>query len=132
MVRKSAKVLLEGIIKQNKLVQQEKPEEVFIKIVQLLLESGKAHVQPISATSSSVNPLDIAKGTLLGWYDDSKYYLLPSVAFSMVQKHLLSQGENFAVTEQTLWKHLEQANMITVEKDSDGKVTHRLPKNDCV
>lgn len=127
-LEKARTVLLEGIVKQNKLVQQEKPEEVFIKVVQLLLESGKAHVQPIGATSSSVNHIDIAKGTQIGWYDDSKYYLLPSVSFSMVQKHLLSQGENFAVTEQTLWKHLEQANMIDVEKDSNGKVTHRLPK----
>lgn len=125
---KAKQVLLEGIMKQNKLVQQQKPEEVFIKIVQLLLESGKAHIQAIGTTSSTANPLEIVKGTHLGWYDDSKYYLFPSVTFSMVQKHLLSQGENFAVTEQTLWKHLEQANMISVEKGKDEKVTHRLPK----
>lgn len=119
--------LLTGIKKQNKLVEQERPEEIFLKAISILFDLDKVHVNPLKATSS-ISVTENPHSVKIGWYDSDTYYFLPDITFNLVKKHLLSMGENFPVSEKVLWKHLEQANMIDVEKDANGKVTHRLIK----
>jgi hypothetical protein len=121
------KVLTQTIAKQNSLVAQEKPEEIFIKTLGELFVTNKVRLSPLMKGLESEDALVSTHGERIGWYDKNFYYLLPDATYNAVNTFLSKRGQNFPVSDRTLWKHLEQANMIKTEQTDDGK-THRSVK----
>ncbi|SET51582.1 protein of unknown function [Natronincola peptidivorans] len=119
------RVLISLITKQNSLVRQEKPVEIFKKVLEELLSTGKVRLEPIN-TIDSFNQVK-TEGERIGWTDKNYYYLLPDTTYNVVCRFLASRGEIFPVKERTLWKHLDEAKLILVEKGKDGQV-QRCPK----
>lgn len=125
LLEESEEVLTILILKQNSLVNEEKPVEIFVKIVKELMLSCKVRVEAIRQTNSQ--DMFFASGETIGWKDDNFYYLRPEITYNLVNKFLASRGQKFPVLERTLWKQLDEAGMIHSEKGSDGKV-QRCPK----
>jgi hypothetical protein len=123
--KESEDVLITLILKQNSLVNEEKPVEIFVKILKELMISGKFRVEPLRQINSQ--EALFATGESIGWKDDNYYYLRPEVTYNQVNKFLASRGQKFPILERTLWKQLDEAGLIQVEKGSDGKV-QRCPK----
>lgn len=127
LLEEAENVLTQTILKQNSLVSQEKPEEIFINALQELFATNKVRLTPIEQGLASEDPLVSTSGERIGWYDKNFYYLLPEATYNAISRFLSKRGESFPVTERTLWKHLENANMIKSEVTEDGKV-HRCIK----
>ena len=125
LLEESEQVLTTLILKQNALVNEEKPVEMFVKIVKELMVSGKIRVEAIRKVNSQDTLFDT--GESIGWKDDNFYYLRPEITYNLVNKFLASRGQKFPILERTLWKQLDEAGLIQIEKGVDGKV-QRCPK----
>lgn len=113
------------ILKQNALVNEEKPVEIFVKIVKELMVSGKIRVEALRQCNSQDMLFD--SGESIGWKDDNFYYFRPEITYNLVNKFLASRGQKFPILERTLWKQLDEAGLIQIEKGVDGKI-QRCPK----
>lgn len=125
LLKDSQEVLITLILKQNSLVNEEKPVEIFVKIVKELMVSGKIRVESLRQINSQETLF--VSGETIGWKDDNFYYLRPEITYNHVNKFLASRGQKFPILERTLWKQLDEAGLIQSEKGSDGKV-QRCPK----
>lgn len=128
MIEEAEEVLVKMVQKQGGLVNQERPEEIFTRVLGELISMSKVRIDPIKKSTSG-SDLDLFGGELIGWSDETFYYLLPDMTYNAVVKFLASRGEAFPVKDRTLWKNLEHANMIQVEKDSEGNVHRCIKKN---
>ena len=128
MLEEAEEVLVKMVQKQGGLVNQERPEQIFTRVVGELISMSKVRIDPIKRSTSGSN-LDLMGGELIGWSDENFYYLLPDMTYNAVVKFLANRGEAFPVKDRTLWKNLEHANMIQVEKDSEGNVHRCIKKN---
>ena len=121
---KSLKVLTNLVRQQNSLIIQEKPEEIFVKALQELMNSGKVAVTPIG--TDAMIPEICQMGDPIGWADNDYYYLLPEITYNAVSRFLQARGEIIPVKERTLWKHLDEAQLLLTQVE-DGE-TRRLVK----
>jgi hypothetical protein len=119
-------ILKELVEKQNCLLEQEKPADIFIRAISELLATGKVYVENIGKSSNTFSSGNMS-GEKIGFVDENFYYLFPETAYNSVYKFLSKRGEIMPVKERTLWKHLDEANLIYVEKEGDGRI-HRCPK----
>lgn len=118
-------ILLELINKQNNLVSQEKPAEIFLATLSDLLASGEARTDPLDSPPSC----DLSDvGRRIGWHDDIYYYLLPGTTYNHISKFLGCRGATFPLTEKALWRHLDQEGLIQVEDSSSGKIQRTIKK----
>lgn len=125
LLEEAEQVLITLILKQNSLVNEEKPSEIFVKVLKELLVSGKVRIEPLIQTS--LQNTSFATGEFIGWKDDSFYYLRTEVTFNVVNKFLSARGQKFPILERTLWKQLDEAGLIQHEEGNDGKI-QRCPK----
>ncbi|SMB82678.1 Bifunctional DNA primase/polymerase, N-terminal [Desulfonispora thiosulfatigenes DSM 11270] len=128
MLGEAEDVLVSLVQKQGGQVNQERPEQIFTRILGELLSMSKVRIDPIKKSTSHYE-FDSIAGEHIGWSDETFYYLLPDATYNAVVKFLASRGEAFPVKDRTLWKNLEHANMIQVEKDSEGNVHRCIKKN---
>jgi hypothetical protein len=119
-------VLTKLIRDQNGLVEQEKPAEVFLKVLSELFATGKVRVDPLTKGYKN-DPYGHSVGEKIGWYDNRFLYLLPDVTYNVVSRFLAGRGERISVSDRTLWKHLDEAKVIQTEIGSDDRV-QRCPK----
>jgi hypothetical protein len=119
-------VLARLITKQNGLVIEEKPEEIFVKVLGELFATEKVRLSPLEKGLQGEDSLVATFGQRIGWFDDQFYYLLPEATYNAVCGFLAKRGEQFPISERTLWKHLDSAKMIKTER-AEGKV-HRCIK----
>lgn len=122
----SERVLKYLINKQNGLVEEEKPEDIFIKILSELLTSGKVRVEPISEANNNDYLTHTTSGEKIGWFDQNFLYLIPNITYNAVNRFLTSRGQHITVKERTLWKCLDVANLIYTEENNDH--FQRCPK----
>lgn len=121
-----AEIALVALVqKQGKLVNQEKPAEIFMRVLQELFATGKVRVDPLKPVVTHNE--NFATGDKIGWRDDKIYYLMPEATYNAVTKFLYGRGEIFPVKDRTLWKHLDEAQLILTEVDKNGNL-QRCPK----
>ncbi len=128
MLSEAEDVLVSLVQKQGGLVNQERPEQIFTRVLGELLSMSKVRIDPIKKSTNNYE-FDSIAGEHIGWSDETFYYLLPDATYNAVVKFLSSRGEAFPVKDRTLWKNLEHANMIQVEKDSEGNIHRCIKKN---
>lgn len=112
---------------QNAIVEQERPADIFLEVLQELFAANKVRVDQLH-TSGEEDLGGISCGERIGWSDTQYLYLLPEATYSAVNRFLLGSGQKIPVTSRILWKHLDAANLIHTEKGSDGRV-QRCPKH---
>ena len=69
----------------------------------------------------------MSSGERIGWYDHQFLLLLPEATYNAVDRFLAGRRQKIAVTARSLWKNLEERNVISVERGADGRV-QRCPK----
>lgn len=119
LLKKAEITMTRSIRQQSNLITQEKPEEIFLKALKTLFDTNQTFVTDISKGKELDTTL-LGAGQRIGWFDDTFYYLQPEATYNAVSVLLSKRGEKLPVSERTLWKHLEQAGMIKVEKIEGG------------
>jgi hypothetical protein len=125
LLNRTEETMLKLILKQNSLINEEKPVDIFVKIFNELIISGKVKVESLNNKKSQDDIFHT--GECIGWEDDNFYYLRPSATYNCTNKFLASRSEKFPVSERTLWKQLDEAGFIQIEESTDGRV-QRCPK----
>ena len=120
------KVFAHLIGDQNALVEQERPAEIFIEVLQELFATSKVRVDKLSAGVAE-DMYGVSSGERIGWYDNQYLYLLPEITYNAVNQFLAGRNQRISVSSRTLWKHLDEAKLIYTEKGSDDRV-QRCPK----
>lgn len=121
-------IILELINKQNSLLKQEKPAEIFTRVLSELFATSRVCVEDINRNYNQLN-FEGMVGAKIGYRDENYYYLYPETVYNEVSKFLSSRGEILPVKEKTLWKHLDEGKLIHVEIESDGRVHRCIKKN---
>jgi hypothetical protein len=103
----------EGNRKMLARLQEEKPEEMYLRTLWELLAQGKVYLQPLAEGA----PLGdwSGKSEMIGWHDDQYLYLLPQAAFNRIARHYRDQGDSFPVGETTLRKLLKEAGLLVYD-----------------
>ena len=127
----------------------EEPASRFIDLLSAALTTGNAHVvhwDDISrpnedpgcwgwrgyltgdGNGAGVDDLEInwkPLGGKVGWLEDDDLYLDPEAAFAVVQKMARDQGVSLSLTQQTLWKRLDEKKLLASKEGERRRVTVR-------
>ena len=106
-------ILIENCLKQSKEMTEQKPVNVFVRIVSEMLISGRFKCLGVDETSGSIN--------VLGYMDTQFYYFMPEMLYQAVSKFCTDQGTVFPVTMTQLRKQLVAEKLITEDMCSKPK-----------
>lgn len=112
--------LIELAEKQAALVNTEQPAKQFMSALSEMLSAKSVYTRFLSDGPTIGDP------NFIGWHDADHYYLLPIITYNALTKYYSAHGGHFSVSATTLWRHLEQANAIVVQRDA--KQTYRIVK----
>ncbi|MBN2389921.1 MAG: toprim domain-containing protein [Anaerolineae bacterium] len=104
---------------------QEKPETLFVEVLRTLLTQGKVFLRDRESLKPPLGGPDDGSGgcEMLGWYDQTRVYLIPQASYNRVYRYFHDQGNVFPVREQTLRKQLDEAGLLVSD---DGRRTSTL------
>lgn len=94
------------------------PAEKFIKVLSSMISNREVEIRNIRNDSCDNELLD-DRFHIIGWMDDSYYYLEPSKAYSAVKNKLESIDENIGATMKGLYHQLMDAGKISGDKDNN-------------
>ena len=110
------------------------PAEHFFELLRSALTSGSANLQTIEGDE----PPEIGKlcgwrngqpnGRCVGWVDDEITYLEPKTAYLAAHSQGFQTGEGLAVSQNTLWKRLDERGMIAIKAPGRGNKV-RTPRS---
>lgn len=118
---------------QQGAVQDEDPVTMYIRALQQLLAQGAIYTRsrehPDFVDHNNPPPAKCAVGAeFVGWYDQDYLYLLPGVAFRIVNQFYRGSGVVFPDTEHGLKTKLrEQSLLFPTENDRRGGYLYQLP-----
>jgi len=96
---------------QGRLVEEEKPTHLFLRILNTLLVQKRAVLLAKDSSSEGLR----AEIPLLGWQDDDYLYLLPDAAFQAVARFARDAGDAFPIREYRLRQDLIQAGFAKAD-----------------
>ncbi|MDF1514082.1 MAG: DUF927 domain-containing protein, partial [Anaerolineae bacterium] len=103
---------------------------LYLDALENLLTQGTCHLRSKQHpdVESRVRPqMRSANSTLLGWYDDDHWYLLPAIAYQMVYQFYRLSGVLFPDTEYGIRTKLQERGLIAMS--NEGRITYRLRIN---
>jgi hypothetical protein len=104
--------------KQSQIVTDERPVLRFVTILGELLAQGKLRLEPLRAAGDpALRIIGAADAELIGWYDDSFIYLLPSASYNRVARFARDEGRRFATKEQALRRAMAEEGLIETEEE---------------
>ena len=110
MLQHALRALTDASGRQTRSLESEKPTRIFLDSLGELLAGKKAVLKDISAGAEGKTVS--AAENMIGYFDQSYYYLLPSVAFGAVQRLCREQGVEFPVSLKALYKHLRNDGVL--------------------
>jgi hypothetical protein len=130
---------------QEHFLRSERPADRFKNLLQSVLSSGRAHVTTVEGgepyyrealgwrevawkgggdSGEPPEPVYRGQGRRIGWVDGDYLYLIPDAAYSEVQELARTQSASLEVTQDTLWRRLDEAGLIA-QKDT-GRLTIKV------
>lgn len=122
--KKSINILSNLVTQQGRLVDNERPADIFVKTLWEMFNSGKAAVQPIR--NGYIVPDIFSCGEPIGWVDEQHFYLLPEATYNAISVFLQKRGDRFPLKPRATWKQLDEAGLIYTEIEDTE--TRRLVK----
>jgi hypothetical protein len=129
---------------QENFLRSESPADRFMNLLASVLSSGRAHISTVTGseprsfrealgwrevawkgggdTGEPPEPIYRGQGRRIGWMEGDFLYLMPDTAYSEVQELARTQNAALEVTQETLWKRLDDAGKIA-QKDPDRLTT---------
>jgi hypothetical protein len=125
------RTLLELAEKQNLMVVEEKPVELYLTALEQMLAVGAIYLRHRDRPDepNAVWPITrTPQSEFLGWYDDFYYYLLPKIAFGAVWRFYRAAGVVYPDTERGVREKLLEQHLLFPQPDArSDRYTYRLP-----
>jgi len=93
---------------QSKLIDEEDPGDLFLRILQALLTQKAVYLE--NKNGEAVAPPSGAK--LLGWQDDNRLYLIPETTYNLVASFCRQEGRAFPLKQAALYKKLIEDDIM--------------------
>jgi hypothetical protein len=128
LIKEGWKTFNELVDENQKRIHNEDPVTKFMDILRSLIVQKKVRIEPREYSIRA--PLSLGgeegKADLIGFYDDSFFYLLPTPLWNAVQRYCGSSNDFFPVSKNTLYRTLEKKRLI---ESREGKHTIPLKHN---
>jgi hypothetical protein len=111
------------------------PGRRFLQLLAAAMTSGRAHLADKNGnvpdcperwgwrTEQGCQPRAI--GERVGWLDEGEMYLDPDASFAAVKQLADDQGENFAISANTLRRRMNEQGLLSSRDNTRGKLTIR-------
>ena len=109
-------ILKNVAIDQNKIVKDSKPSEQFILALKELLSNKQCYLLPLPLINS--NCPNSMSSKLVGYEDDTNYWLLPDTIFTEIRLFYNKQDVSFSLSKTALWKYLDKENIIGIKEET--------------
>lgn len=119
MSRRAWQVLTDNSKKQSDDMRDDRPSKQFCGSVNELLVSGLASVRDLTGAEDK----NRSYKDMIGYADESYYYLMPQVSYRSVVKLCSDQGQAFPLTQRMLYKQMREDGMLTGDQMSGGAAT---------
>lgn len=116
-------VCIENSRRQSEEMKDEKPVNLYIRVIRELLRSGTNKCLSTDSTDGGIN--------VIGYMDDTYYYLMPEITYKTVSKFLADQGQTFPLGKKMLNTQMAEEGIVPKEflnrlKKIRGKVDRYL------
>lgn len=118
---KAWKALTKASHDQGEEMSSERPSKMFLSAINEMLISKAAAVQDLTNSESHVP----VKG-MIGYKDNSTYYLMPEMSYKEITKMYAEQGQAFPLSRKMLYKQMKEDGYLMA--DDTAKVNTK-PKN---
>lgn len=123
MAVEALKSLTEASRKQSRDMESEKPSRIFLDTLSELISTRRVWVKDL-VIGEQKGPF--ATDNMIGWRDNSYFYLLPNMAFKEVSRVCREEGHEFPVSLKALYKHLKADGLITVKEGENPTKTKNI------
>jgi len=117
--------------KQNEMVVEEKPVELYLSAIEQMLSTGTIYLRHRERPDDLLSAWPVNRVPMsehIGWYDEQYLYLLPKVAFGAVWRFYRSSGVVFPDNERGVREKLLEQKLLHPQGDSRAdRFTYRLP-----
>lgn len=106
--------------RQNSMVVEEKPVEMYLAALEQMLAQGACYLRHKDAPDDDARCLPVRRtpvAEFLGWYDEFFWYLLPKVSFGAVWRFYRSTGVAFPDTERGVREKLLEQKLLFPQGD---------------
>lgn len=117
MMTQARTVFLDMCDRQSKRVESENPTNLFIELLREMLETKTVRVDGVNGDHKIGSTSE-----LIGYKDDSYYYLIPQSSYTQVYEFYRSSGYTFPASKKTLWQMMMDEGRLVPEIGKDGKV----------
>ena len=118
LIEKNSSIIM-GLAQMNAAeIASSDPAERFIKVLSSMISNREVEIRDIHIVNND-NELFDERYHIIGWMDDSYYYLEPSKAYAAVKGKLESIDENIGATMKGLYHQLMDAGKISGDKDNN-------------
>lgn len=123
MAKEGWETFLEIARAQARMQVDEDPTNKFKNLLNTLIAQGKVKIKNKEQTDDQwVDVLGSTEGEMIGFYDETFFWLMPDAVWNVIQRACISAGDYFSVTQRTLYKMLKDRQMI-----QPGKNTNTTP-----
>lgn len=102
--------------KHTQRLTAEDPIEKFKEILTTLIVQGKVRIE--NKTGLTLPVLGDDKAELIGFYDDSYLYLLPSASWHAIQRYCINEGTYFSISKTSLYRTLKERRLVESQGDT--------------
>lgn len=98
------------------------PAEYFLELLRSSLLSGRAHLATVQGLQPEGDShlygwrSGVQQGELAGWIHEGLIYLEPGSAYNAANKQGMAQGEGLPVAKKTLWKRMDEKNLLALKE----------------
>ena len=126
---------------QTAYLASERPADRFLALIQSVVSSGRGHLQSASgaepcdsesfgwrevARRENGEPIMRGQGRCIGWIDGNDVYLDADTAYAEAQELARTQSASIPITQDTLWRRLDDAGAIKSKEEERLKIRKTL------
>lgn len=113
--------------RQARLIQQEDPVLRFTDILQSLITSEKAYIQPMDPAEKTIGTSDFGSN-LIGYYDKEFLYLMPTSLWHSVGEFCAREQSHFPFSRNTIYRMLADRGLLIPALNGENTGSIRIKK----
>ena len=119
MLARAWQTLCDNSKKQTDEGRDDRPSKLFLASINELLISQGARVRDVKSSDEEFGGYK----DMIGYKDETWYYLMPQVSYRAVARLCSDQGQAFPLTQKMLYKQMREDEMLTGDTMSGGAST---------
>ena len=112
MMAEAGKALIQTARKQSREMESDKPSRIFLDTVSELIATNRVWIKDLAIAEPGGKQVAYPIDNMIGWRDNTHFYLLPNMAYKEVSRICREEGHEFPVSLRGLYKHLTADGVV--------------------